>query len=607
MSIFDQRQLLASIHPFDLLSEPAQERLIEQMDIAYYPKESVLITPTVEAVSLDLIINGSVNEYIDDELHDVYGEMDSFDANALIYGKTTSQFIVEEDVICYELPKEHFMELIQEHEAFQSYFLEDFISKHQKLKQHQQQNDLTPFMVARLDEIYLHEPCIVSSELSIKEALIQMKGLHTSVGIVERDGIYGIVTDTNLRDKVIIGGVSTDSAIGEIATFPLVTIDHKDFLFNALLLFTRHGIKRLVVESNGLVVGVLEQIDLLSFFANHSHLVVMQIEKADNIEELHKIGEEMLHLIRSLNSKGVKVRYISKLVNTLNAKIYEKVFVMSVPEEHREGCALIVMGSEGRSEQILRTDQDNGLIIADDQDSQTYVPYMQQLNRYLEVLGFPPCPGDIMVTNPFWRKSLHDYKTQIDSWLGSMDPEAMQQLAIFIDAQCVAGDVTLLDEAKSYLFAKFEGRDDLMAHLAKAVLSFETPLSLFSGFVVKHSVHKNELDLKKGGIFAIVHGVRVLALQNRVTETNTTGRVKALNNMNVFDKAFSTELIEAYDTLLGIRMKARLQDSKAFQDIDYVDPGDLSKIERDLLKDSFKVVNTFKKFLIFHFHLNMVV
>lgn len=607
MSIFDQKQLLASIHPFDLLSERAQERLIEQMDIAYYPKETVLITPTVEAVSLYIIIKGSVNEYIDEELHNVYGEMDSFDANALIYGETTSQFVVEEDVICYELPKEHFQNLIQDHVAFQSYFLEDFISKHQKLKQHQQQNDLTPFMVARIDEIYLHEPCIVKAELSIKAALIAMKTLQTSVGIVERDGTYGIVTDTNLRDKVIIGGVSTGSPIGEIATFPLVTIDHKDFLFNALLLFTRYGIKRLVVESGGEVIGVLEQIDLLSFFANHSHLVVMQIEKAGNIEELQKVGDDMLHLIRSLNSKGVKVRYISKLVNTLNAKIYQKVFEMSVPEADREGCALIVMGSEGRSEQILRTDQDNGLVIANKLDPLVYIPYMQQLNGYLELLGFPPCPGNIMVTNPFWRKSLHDYKEQIDTWLSSMDGEAMQQLAIFIDAQSVAGNGALLEEVKRYLFDKFEGRDDLLAHLAKPALSFETPLSLFSGFVVERSGHKNELDLKKGGIFAIVHGVRVLALQHKITETNTTDRVKALNNMNVFDKAFSTELIEAYDTLLGTRMKARLQERKGFQDINYVNPGDLNKIERDLLKDSFKVVNTFKKFLTFHFHINMVV
>lgn len=606
MSIFDQKQLLASIHPFDQLSERAQEKLIELMDIAYYPRETVLIRPGMEAVSLYIIIKGSVNEFMDDELHNVYGAMDSFDANALIYARTSSQFVVEEDLICYELPKEHFLNLIRDNESFHSYFLEDFISKHQKLKLHQQQNELTPFMVARIDEIYLHNPCIVSWDTPITEALTQMKGVHSSVVIVEHDNVYGIVTDTNLRDRVIIGGISIQSAIGEIATFPLVTIEQQDFLFNALLLFTKHGIKRLVVVSNRKIVGILEQIDLLSFFANHSHLVVIQIDKADNIEALKKIQDDMLHLIRSLNSKGVKVRYISKLVNTLNAKIYQKVFEMSVPEAERRQCALIVMGSEGRSEQILRTDQDNALIIGDNFGVERFESYMQQLNSNLNVLGFPPCPGNIMVTNPYWRKHLNDYKSQIDVWLSTTHEEALQHLAIFLDAQCVAGDAALLNDAKSYLFARFEGRDDLLAHLAKAALSFETPLSLFSGFVLGKDEHKNELDLKKGGIFAIVHGVRVLALQHKIKETNTTERIKALNNLNVFDKSFSTELIEAYDTLLGTRMKARLQGDKGFQDINYVDPKKLSKIERDLLKDSFKVVNTFKKFLAFHFHLNMV-
>ena len=138
------------------------------------------------------------------------------------------------------------------------------------------------------------------------------------------------------------------------------------------------------------------------------------------------------------------------------------------------------------------------------------------------------------------------------------------------------------------------------------MLNFETPLSLFSGFVVDRG-HKNEINLKKGGIFAIVHGIRTLALQKKIRETNTIERIKALNNMGVLDKSFSKELIEAYDTLLTTRMRARLRHQKGFDDINYVDPRELDKIERDLLKDSFKVVNTFKKFLTYHFHLNMVV
>ncbi len=606
MSLFDQKQLLASMHPFDLLEDRVLEQLMRQMDIAYYPKDTVLIAPRVEAVCLYIIIKGSVHEYVDDELTNVYGAMDSFDANALIYAKTSKRFVVEEDLICYELPKQSFMDLIQDYDAFQSYYLEDFVTKHQQLKQLKQQTELTPFMVARVGEIYLHEPCIVSYETTISKALREMKALRTTTIIVEGVAGYGIVTDTDLRDNVLLGDVRMENAVGEIATFPLITIEKQDFLFNALLLFTNHAIKRLAVVSEEKVVGILEQMDLLSFFANHSHLVAMQIDKAEGIGALRQVQHDMVHLVRSLNSKGVKVRYISKLVSTLNAKIYRKVFELSVDEAARKACSLIVMGSEGRNEQILRTDQDNGLIIADGADEAPYTAAMAQLSDHLRTLGFPDCPGNVMVTNPYWRRSLGAYKQQIDGWLDAMDDASMQALAIFVDARCVAGDAALLEEAKGYLFNRFEGRDDLLAHFAKAVLSFETPLSLFSGFVVDRG-HRNEIDLKKGGIFAIVHGIRTLALQKKIRETNTIERIKALNNMGLLDTSFSKELIEAYDTLLTTRMRARLRHSKGFDDINYVDPRELDKIERDLLKDSFKVVNTFKKFLTYHFRLSMVV
>ena len=606
MSLFDQKQLLASMHPFDLLDDRVLESLMQQMDIAYYPKDTVLIAPRVEAVSLYIIIKGSVHEYVDDELSNVYGAMDSFDANALIYGKTSKRFVVEQDLICYELPKQVFMDLIQDYDAFQSFYLEDFVTKHQQLKQLKQQNELTPFMVARIDEIYLHEPCIVSEAMPLRQALEQMKAMRTSTIVVEGERGQGIITDTDLRDNVLLGDASMEDGVGSIATYPLITIERQDFLFNALLLFTSHAIKRLAVVSEKKVVGILEQLDLLSFFANHSHLVAMQIDKAESVDALKQVQHDMLHLIRSLNSKGVKVRYISKLVNTLNSKIYKKVFEMSVAEAERQGCCLIVMGSEGRNEQILRTDQDNGLIVDNAVAPERYSEAMARLNRKLETVGFPECLGNVMVTNPYWRRSLHGYGQLIDMWLETMDEHSLQALSIFMDARCVAGNAQLLEAAKEHLFERFEGRDDLLAHLAKAVLSFETPLSLFSGFVVDRA-HKNEIDLKKGGIFAIVHGIRTLALQKKIRETNTIERIKALNNMGVLDKEFSKELIEAYDTLLTTRMRARLRHQKGFDDINYVDPRELDKIERDLLKDSFKVVNTFKKFLTYHFHLNMVV
>ena len=277
---------------------------------------------------------------------------------------------------------------------------------------------------------------------------------------------------------------------------------------------------------------------------------------------------------------------------------------MSIEPSLQKRCALIVMGSEGREEQTIKTDQDNALIIEDDFDTSLFIEPMMKLNRYLLELGFPKCEGNIMVSNEYWRRDVKGFKSLIDEWSVSMNGESVQNLSIFLDAKCVAGRKELLDELRNYLHSHFKSRDDVLAHVAKAVLNFETPLSLFSGFVTDKK-HENGVDIKKGGIFAIVHGIRVLSLQYGVNATNTIERIKELNNLGVFDKTFATELIESFDTLNAIRLQAMLS-AKNIDESNYINPKKLQKVQRDLLKDSFKIINKFKKFMSFHFHLEMV-
>ena len=229
---------------------------------------------------------------------------------------------------------------------------------------------------------------------------------------------------------------------------------------------------------------------------------------------------------------------------------------------------------------------------------------MLQINAALLELGFPKCKGNVMVSNAEWRHNVSEYKREIDGWIESLNEENLQRLSIFIDAKCAAGNSQLLDELKSYLFHRFEARDDVLAHMARAILYFDTPISLFSGFVTDKK-HKNGIDLKKGGIFAIVHGVRCLSLQYKIEATNTIERIKELNNQNVIDKTFAMELIESFDTLSTVRLKAMLE-AQNQDEMNYINPKNLDKITRDLLKDSFKIVNRFKKFITFHFHLEMV-
>jgi len=603
MSILDQRKLIESIHPFELLSSYELDSLMNKIDIAYYPKDTLLISKTLTSIAFYIIIKGSVNELIDDELHNVYSEGDSFDADALIYSKTESKFVVDEDLICYEIKKDDFLSLLQ-NKKLQSYFLDDFISRHQQLKQHDIQSDLSPFLISKVSDMFLHNACIVESKVSIYDALLKQQELKAKVIIVKDDEDYLVVTDTDLRERVLLAGVDVNEKIIKIAKRKVIGIDIEDFLFNALLIMTHNSIKRVVVKKDGEIVGVLEQLDLLSYFANHSHLVAVQIDKAQSVEDLKNLQSDLKNLIVTLRAKGVKVRYITKLVSTLNIKIYQKVFEMSVEPSLQKRCALIVMGSEGREEQTIKTDQDNALIIEDGFDKSLFVEPMMKLNKYLIELGFPKCSGNVMVSNEYWRRDVKGFKSLIDEWSVSMSGESTQNLSIFLDAKCVAGQRELFDELKTYLHSNFQSRDDVLAHVAKAVLNFETPLSLFSSFVTDKK-HENGVDIKKGGIFAIVHGIRVLSLQYGVNATNTIERIKELNNMGVLDKTFATELIESFDTLNAIRLQAMLS-AKNIDESNYIDPKKLEKVQRDLLKDSFKIINKFKKFMSFHFHLEMV-
>jgi len=190
------------------------------MDIAYYPKETVLISPFIGSEHLYIIIKGCVNEFLEDELHNVYNQGDSFDANALIYNNVESKFVVQEDLICYLLPKETFLNLIQDHERFRTYFMKDFIQKHQSLKEHRNQNDLTPFVMTRVSNIFMHNACVVDEAEPLRHCLIQMEELKATAIIVKRKDALGIITDADLRKKILMAERSLGTEAGSIANFP---------------------------------------------------------------------------------------------------------------------------------------------------------------------------------------------------------------------------------------------------------------------------------------------------------------------------------------------------------------------------------------------------
>ncbi len=601
MSLRDQKSFLSNIHPFEVLTDEEMDKCIHHMDIAYYPKGEILISPEKIPSHFFIIIKGCVHEIKDDEILVDYHHQDSFDANSLIYNETKNAFKVYEDLICYEIEKITFLELIEQNTKFKNFFLNNLVSKFQTLKDKEYTSELSTFMIAKVADTVLHEPCIVETNTKLIDAIEKSTEYKTSTIIVKKDNSYGIITDSLLKTKVLLEGRDLSIPVSDVAIFPLLTVNRDDYLFDAFSILIKRNIKRIgVTNSNGEMVGILEQIDVLSHFANHTYVVDSKIKQAKTLDELKEASNELINTITTLNAKGVKVHHISNLIGQLNTKVYQKLYKMIVPESMQNDACLIVMGSEGRNEQIIKTDQDNALVVCDEIDVEQYRPYMIKITETLIEFGYPPCPGNIMVSNPFWCKNVKDYKKETAKWIEAPDMQNYMDLAIFFDSFAVAGRKELLINLKDDLFERLHDKDVFMAYFAKATLTFDTP-TVVANFMTK----THYIDIKKAGIFPIVQGIRSLSLREKIRETTTVKRIKILTRNKVIETEMASELLEAFEVLNTLRLKAHLHKKQDNKKIDNeIDTHSLGKIERDLLKDSFKIVNSFKKFITYSFKID---
>lgn len=605
MSIQDQKTFLSNIHPFQVLTSEQMEMCIKHMDIAYYPKDSILINPEKIPNYFFIVIKGSVYEYSNDDIVLMdYQHQDSFDSNSLIYGKCANTFKVFEDLICYEIEKKTFLKLIELNQQFKDYFLNDLVNKIQSLKDKEYTSELSSFMIAKVEDTLIHEACIVDENTKLIDAIEKSMEYKTSSIVVKKDtGEYGIITDSLLKIKVLLEGRDLTIPVKDIAIFPLLTVNNDDYLFEALTILIKKNIKRIgVINNKNEMIGILEQMDILSHFANHTYVVDSKIKKSKNIEELKNASKDLLIIIKSLHAKGVKVNHISNLIGQLNTKVYQKLYSLVLPIELQNNACLIVMGSEGRNEQIIKTDQDNALVIKNGIDIELYKPYMNDITKHLIDFGYPSCEGNIMVSNPFWCKTVNAYKNEIARWIESPTFQNYMDLAIFLDSFAVAGNKELLINLKNDLFDKVHDKDVFLAYFAKATLTFDTPNTITNIINKSHYI-----DIKKAAIFPIVQGIRSLALREKIKETTTIKRIKILEDKKILEKEKVAELLEVFEFVNTLRLKTQLEYIHNGKKINNeINSHNLGKIERDLLKDSFKIINEFKRFISYTFRIDKI-
>lgn len=598
--------------PFSLLNEEEQALLRANLDIAYFQKGETVIKAGEVPDGLHVVLKGRVSESeaVTEEGEEKpqhvfvhYENEDYFGGWSALRGKAIHNFVAEEETICHILPTRTLLELMATNAQFADYFQQNLAVKREIVAQHGSNQDMAEFMLAKITDATVREPLVVEQGTSIHAATELMRSHKADCVLARKGGRYGMVTGTDLLDAVVLKQLPLETDVSDIASYRLIAIDHEDYLFNALVMMTQQQIERVVVMDGQAMVGIVELTDVLSYFSSHSHVIGLRIERAASVDQLREAAQGLNELIKALISTGVKIRFTMDLLAAMNGRIIAKLFDLIVPADMQPHVCLIVMGSEGRAEQIMKTDQDNALIFRDNLAWPEMQQCMQQFSETLISFGFPPCPGNIMVSNPEWVNSVGDWTQKLSDWADTCEGSAQMNLAIAVDAKPVAGNEALFKVARNWFLRHLRNNDVFFSHFARAAIEFDTPLTFFGNLK-----DKGQLDIKKGGIFPIVHGIRTIALEQRILKTNTFQRIEALMESGQMQEQHGRDLAEAL--ALFIQLRLRQQISRAEKSPDGADPTpnmidlqQLNKLERELLRDALHVVKGFKKHLTMRYHL----
>ncbi|NDY91957.1 DUF294 nucleotidyltransferase-like domain-containing protein [Ideonella livida] len=598
------------ISPFDCLTADERQRVREHLDIAYFREGDVVLEPGVAPTHLFVVIKGFVRQLDGEELAATFGPEDVFDGRSLVAGKVSSRFVAAEEVLAYQLAREAVNDLISSNATFGALLFADLSNKLSALSQRGSHHEMQSLTMARVGEAAVRPVREVDAATDIV-SVVRIFTAQRTDNVLVRDPHsqpprLGIFTTTGLQKAILHGTPLERLAVGELATFNLVTVTPQAYLFDALAVMIRHKVRRVVVEDEGRILGTLDQLDLLSFLSNHSYLITRQILEATDLAGVKAAAAQINGLIALLHRGGTPVKMVARLVQELNAQCFERAWQLIAPPDLVAHSCLFVMGSEGRGEQLLKTDQDNGLIWRDGYTPPADLDQIcQRFSDALAEFGYPECPGGIMVRNPEWRRPAAEFAQTVRSWLILPSPESLMALAIFIDAHAVCGDASLLEEVRAEVFKLVNDNDALMARFAAAINAFDGGSGWWNR-ILSLGEDKDLLDLKKAGTFPLVHGVRSLALAHRIAATSTVARIEALAADQRLPADLAAALVDSLHFFMGLKLKVGLEALQTGRPGAGIALDKLSSLDRDLLKDALGVVKRFKTVLFQRFRLDML-
>ncbi|MGM9426629.1 putative nucleotidyltransferase substrate binding domain-containing protein [Hydrogenophaga sp. MI9] len=450
------------------------------------------------------------------------------------------------------------------------------------------------------------EPITLAPETSIRDAArIMSEQRVSSVLIVEQGLLFGLITDRDLRNRVIAAGLDTARPIADIATLAPMSVDLRAPAFDALLLMARHAIHHVPVLDGQQIAGMITATDLTEQHSTSAVYLAGDIYKQPSIEGLQNAAGKIGRLQRSLAAAQASADNTGRIITTITDAITTRLLQLG---EARLGpppvdYVWVAAGSQARSEQTARSDQDNCMVIDDAYDEATHGAYFKALATFvcdgLNACGYVYCPGEMMAMTDQWRQPRRRWIEYFTEWTSQPDPTALMLTCVFFDMRAIHGNSELLSAVRRHVLQRTRGNTIFLAHLVGNALLREPPLGMFKGIAtVRSGEHKGTVDLKHHGVVPVVDMARVYALAGGDEDVNTQDRLRAANANGALNEKNARDLQDALEFLAFLRLQHQTRQMNAGLVPDnHLRPEELSNFEQTQLKDAFVVVQSMQKAL----------
>jgi CBS domain-containing protein len=603
--------------PFDAMAEPDLGFLAGRLKIRYYPAGTTILKPDDGRVArLHIIQRGRIEAFEPKASANGIAafrlsEGESFPVGALIAERaTTLVYRALDDAFCYVLEAAHFKALMARSRELQmfctrrlAHLLEQSRRATREEYGHRAATELG--MSSPLATAVRREPLTLPEGASLRTVLETMKGKRIgSVVLTGADGRpSGIFTQTDVLDRVALGGASLDAPVSAMMTRNPLALAAASPLAEAAQVMARHGFRHLLVEDQGKLVGVVSERDLFSLQRLSMQGVRKEVRRAAGVDELAFAARDVRRLATAMLAQGIAAEQLTQFVTALNDAITVRAIDLARDRHELPGCAWAWMGlgSEGRMEQTLATDQDNAIVFQVpggqpvEEARQALLAFARDVNGVLDACGFPLCTGEIMAGNPKWCLTLDEWRARYDDWMRNAQPEALLNASIFFDfrtlhSAATEASETLVPSLRRFLLDKVKDRPSFLRQMATNALQVRPPLGFFGDLVVEEGEQGGTINLKTYGSRPFVDCARILALAAGVEETNTAERLRAVGPKVRMSADDVGAAVDAFHFIQMLRL--RNQDAGEHEGraagANRISPESLNSLDRRILKEALR-------------------